>query len=588
MKNVLGCVFLAIIGLVLVACSQSPAISESDAQTPGNGATDTETAEDLDTHLNILYWQEPSTLNPFLSGGTKDIEAASMILEPLANYDENAKMVPTLAMEIPSQENGGINEDYTSITWKLKPDVVWSDGTPFTADDVVFTWQYCTHEEFGCSVSNYFTDVESVSAVDPHTVRIVFTRTTPHPYGPFVGSLVPIIQKEQFKDCLGLRAQECTEQNFGPIGTGPFKVNEFRANDVVHYVANESYREEGKPFFRTATIKAGGDATSAARAVLETGEFDYAWNLQVEPEILENMTKAGKGRILFGFGSLVERIIVNLTNADSSLGPDRRSQYLDGTNPHPFLSELAVRKALSLAIDRSILVETGYGDGGRPTCNVVVLPEEYYSDANEECKNQDIEGAKKLLEDAGWVPGRDGIREKDGVRLSILYQTSTNSVRQGNQAFIKQMWDQIGVETELRNIDGSVFFGGDAASPDTYYKFFADVQMYTSNFDGEDPTQYLRGWRCSEMPNPDKSWVGSNIPRACSEEYDNLVEKLSMVADREERIEIVKTLNDMVVQNYWEIPLVHRARVSAATNSLRGVELNGWDSELWNVENWHR
>ncbi len=587
MKNCVGFVLLLISGCLLVACSQSPETTVGNGQSSDSDIEETPLDQEVDTHLNILYWQEPSTLNPYLSGGTKDIEAASMILEPLANYDENANMVPTLAAEIPTHENGGINDDYTSITWKLKPGVVWSDGSQFTADDVVFTWQYCMHEEFGCSVSNYFTDVESVTAVDPNTVRIDFNRTTPYPYGPFVGSLVPIIQKEQFKDCLGLRAQECTEQNFGPIGTGPYVVGEFRANDVVHYVANESYREEGKPFFRTATIKAGGDATSAARAVLETGEFDYAWNLQVEPEILDNMTKAGKGRILFGFGSQVERIIVNLTNADSSLGPDRRSQYLDGTNPHPFLSEFAVRKALSLAIDRNILVETGYGDGGVPTCNVVVLPVEYASDANEECKVQNLEEANRLLDDAGWVAGRDGIREKNGMRLSILYQTSTNSVRQGNQAFIKQMWEQIGVETELRNIDGSVFFGADAASPDTYYKFFADVQMYTSNFDGGDPTQYLRGWQCSEMPGPDKQWVGSNIPRACSEEYDTLVEKLSSVADPEERSEIIKRLNDIVVQNFWEIPLVHRARVSAAANSLKGVELNGWDSELWDVENWH-
>lgn len=588
MKNCVGFLLLLISGCLLVACSQSPETSVSNGQSSDSDIEDALLEEEVDTHLNILYWQEPTTLNPFLSSGTKDIEAASMILEPLANFDMNAKMVPTLALEIPTRENGGINEEYTSITWKLKPDVVWSDGTAFTADDVVFTWEYCTHEEFGCFSSNYFTDVVNVIALDPHTVRIDFARVTPHPYGPFVGSLVPIIQKEQFKDCLGMRAQGCNEQNFGPIGTGPFKAEEFRANDVVHYVANELYREKGKPFFRSATMKAGGDATSAARAVLETGEFDYAWNLQVEPEILEDMTKAGKGRILFGYGSQVERIIVNLTNVDSALGPDRRSQYLDGSNPHPFLSEFVVRKALSLAIDRSILVETGYGDGGVPTCNVVVLPPEYASDANDECKVQDIDEANRILDEAGWVRGRDGIREKDGTRLSILYQTSTNSVRQGNQAFIKQMWEQIGVETELRNIDGSVFFGGDAASPDTYQKFFADVQMYTSNFDGDDPTQYLRGWRCSEIPDPDKAWAGSNIPRACSEEYDNLVEKLSSVADREERAEIIKSLNDMVVQNYWEIPLVHRARVSAAANSLKGVELNGWDSELWDVENWHR
>lgn len=585
MKNFALTTSIVLLGLLVGACS-GPTEENQEA---GVETQDADAQQEMmDTHLKILYWQAPSTLNPYLSGGTKEIEAASLVLEPLANFDEGAQMVPTLADEIPTIENGGFSEDLLSITWKLKKDVLWSDGTPFTADDVVFTWTYCSHPEMGCYRINNFSDVEEVIAVDSHTVRIGFSKIKAHPYSAFVGSLVPILQKKQFENCLGTRAQECNEQNFAPIGTGPFVATEFRANDVVQYVANENYREQGKPFFKEVTLKGGGEAASAARAVVETGEYDFAWNLQVEPEILQSMMGGGKGEILYGLGSQVERIIVNLTNEDPSLGPDRRSQYLDGTNPHPFLSELAVRKALSLAIDRSILVETGYGPAGQPVCNVVPAPEYYVSDSNEECKTQNIEEANRLLDEAGWERGSDGIRAKDGVRLSILYQTSTNSVRQGNQALVKQMWEQIGIETELRNIDGAVFFGSDVASPDTYQKFFADVQMYTNNFDGEDPTEYLRGWKCSEIPGPDNNWAGTNIPRACSEEFDALVDQLSSITDKTERADIIKRLNDMVVLNYWVIPLVHRARVSAVSNELKGVTINGWDSELWDAENWHR
>ncbi|MCY3883467.1 MAG: peptide ABC transporter substrate-binding protein [Gammaproteobacteria bacterium] len=585
MKNCTLFTTIVFLGLFVGACS-GPA---DESQDIGDEQQNTDAPEEnADTHLKLLYWQAPTTLNPYLSGGTKEIEAASLVLEPLANYDEEAQMVPTLAVEIPTIENGGFSEDLQTITWKLRNDVLWSDGSPFTADDVVFTWQYCTHPEMGCYRINNFSDVDEVVAVDSHTVRITFSKIKAHPYAPFVGSLVPILQKNQFEECLGARAQECTEQNFAPIGTGPFRVIDFRANDVSQYVANENYREEGKPFFKAVTLKGGGDAASAARAVVETGEYDFGWNLQVEPEILDSMAKAEKGKVLYGVGSQVERIIVNLTNEDSSLGPERRSQYLDGTNPHPFLSEFAVRRALSLAIDRSILVETGYGRAGEPECNVVPAPEYYVSDSNEECKVQNIEEANRLLDEAGWVLGSDGVRSKDGVRLSILYQTSTNSVRQGNQALVKHMWEQIGVETELRNIDGAVFFGSDVASPDTYQKFFADVQMYTNNFDGEDPSEYLRGWSCSEIPGPDNNWAGTNIPRACSEEFDTLVDDLSSVTDKTERADIIKRLNDMVVLNYWVIPLVHRARVSAVSNALKGVTINGWDSELWNAEDWHR
>jgi len=540
-----------------------------------------------DGQLNILYWQAASTMNPYLSGGTKDIEAASLVVEPLAHYDENGDMVPVLVTEIPTIENGGVAEDFLSITWKLNPDIVWSDGTPLTADDVVFSGNYCLDPDAGCNAASYFTDVASIEAVDPHTVKITFSVPKPFPYGPFVGSTAPVIQKAQFENCMGAKAQECTEQNFAPIGTGPFKVVEFRANDVVTLEANENYRDPDKPAFQTAVFKGGGDAASAARAVLETGEYDYAWNLQVEPEILNQMAQAGKGVIVTSFGTSVERLIVNLTNPDPALG-DNRSLYMDGTNPHPFLSDPAVRRALSLAIDRQVLVDVGYGAAGQPGCNILPAPAIYASTANDECLKQNIDEANKILDDAGWVRGSDGIREKDGVRLSILYQTSTNSVRQGTQALIKQMWEEIGVETELRNIDAAVFFGGDPASPDTYGKFYADIEMYTNNFDGTDPEKYMANWACSEIPGPDNSWLGNNIPRACSGDYDQLVDQMAQTASLEERAKLAREMNDIIVQNYWMIPLIWRGDVSAHATTLDGVRMNSWDSELWNVADWTR
>ena len=539
-------------------------------------------------HLNILYWQAASTVNPYLSGGTKDIEAGSIVLEPLVHYDENGNMVPVLVEEIPTVENGGVASDLRSITYRIRKDVQWSDGTPLTAHDVVFSGEYCLHPDAGCNAASYFTDVTGFEALDDHTVKISFGVPKPFPYGPFVGSTSPIIQKAQFADCMGARAQECTEQNFGPIGTGPFKVDEFRANDVITFSANERYREADKPAFATATFKGGGDAASAARAVLETGEFDYAWNLQVEPEVLAQMVAAGKGQASTAFGTWVERLIVNQTNDDPGLGPDKRSLHLDGANPHPFLSDPAVRRALSLAIDRQILVDAGYGAAGQPTCNVLPAPEVYRSTANEECLTQNVEEANRILDEAGWMRGDDGVRAKDGVRISILYQTSTNSVRQGTQALIKQMWEQIGVETELRNIDAAVFFGGDPASPDTYNKFYADIQMYTNNFDGTDPESYMANWACSEIPGPENQWLGGNIQRSCSAEYDALVAQMSQTAVLEERAALAKQMNDIIVQNHYMIPLIWRGSVIAYANTLKGVRQNPWDSGLWNVGDWHR
>ena len=541
-----------------------------------------------DGHLNILYWQAASTVNPYLSGGTKDIEAASLVIEPLAHYDENGNMVPVLVDEIPTVENGGVASDLRSITWKLTPGITWSDGTALTAHDVVFSGEYCLHEEGGCNSTSYFSDVTQIEALDDHTVKVHFGVAKPFPYGPFVGSTSPVIQKAQFQDCMGARAQECTEQNFGPIGTGPFKVDEFRANDVITFSANENFRDPDKPAFATATFKGGGDAASAARAVLETGEFDYAWNLQVEPEVLAQMATAGNGTVVTAFGASVERLMVNQTNDDPGLGPEKRSLYLDGANPHPFLSDPAVRRALSLAIDRQILVDAGYGVAGKVTCNVLPAPAVYASTANDACATQDVDEANRILDEGGWARGGDGVRAKDGVRLSILYQTSTNSVRQGTQALVKQMWEQIGVETELRNIDAAVFFGGDPASPDTYMKFYADIEMYTNTFSGTDPESYMANWTCSEIPGPDNQWLGNNIQRSCVAEYDALVAEMSQTAALPERAKLAKRMNDILVQNHFMIPLIWRGDVAAHANSLKGVRMNSWDSELWNAADWHR
>ncbi|MFN7092970.1 MAG: peptide ABC transporter substrate-binding protein, partial [Allorhizobium sp.] len=386
-------------------------------------------------------------------------------------------------------------------------------------------------------------------------------------------------------DCLGAKAPECTAANFGPIGTGPFVVSEFKPNDVVTFTANPNYRDAAKPAFASVTLKGGGDAASAARSVLETGEFDYAWNMQVEPEILDQMMAAGKGKIEVAFGTQVERIDLNPYGVDPSLGDTRSTKE---AGPHPALSDPAVRRALSIAIDREIIDEAGYGPNGQPTCNILPAPDIYVSTAVDWCLKQDIEGANKLLDDAGWVMGSDGIREKDGVKLSFLYQTSTNSVRQGTQALVKDMWSQIGVSVELRNISASVFFGGDPASPDTFQKFMADIQMYTNNFDGTDPEKYMAGWMCDKIPSPANGWQGENIVRYCNADYDALVKELGQTGELEKRAEIAKKLNDMLSNDVAQIPLIHRGQPSAVNNTLVGVKMNAWDSELWNVADWSR
>ena len=540
-----------------------------------------------DGHLNILYWQAVSTLNPYLSGGTKDIEAASLVIEPLARTNNEGVIVPWLVTEVPTVQNGGVSEDLTSITWKIAPGILWADGTPLTAADVVFTWQYCTAEGGGCAQEAKFNGVASVEALDDLTVKVTFEGPTPYPYGPFVGAQSPILQAAQFANCLGEAAQSCTEANTRPIGTGPFRVTEFLPDDVVSFEANPNFRDPARPAFATATIKGGGDAAAAGRAVLETGEFDYAWNLQLAPDVIEGMMAAGMGTVVSAFGSNVERIEVNLSNPSPSLPEGERATI---AHPHPFLTDARVREALSIAIDRQTLVDVGYGPAGTPTCDLVPAPALYAAN-NTGCLTQDIERAKALLEEAGFTDTNgDGVRENaEGVELRVLYQTSTNAVRQDVQALVKMWWEEIGVATELRNIDAGVFFGGDPASPDTFQKFYADVEMYTNNFEGNDPQAYLAAYDCDKIPSPANGWQGENINRICDPAYEAMIAEMAAAREPADRGAIAIRMNNyLTADNNIIIPLIYRGRVSAHANSLGGVLLNSWDSELWNIADWHR
>ena len=183
----------------------------------------------------------------------------------------------------------------------------------------------------------------------------------------------------------------------------------------------------------------------------------------------------------------------------------------------------------------------------------------------------------------------DGTREYNGEPLRIVFQTSTNTVRQETQALIRDWWREIGIRTRTIDHDASVFFGGDPVEDKnaSLRRFFADVQMYASST-GIDPQQSLSGPLCKHIPTRDDNWSLPNIARSCDPEYDELYAQLERMRIGPERAALVKRLNDLYVQDYYQIPLVNRGAVSAHLNTLKGVRINGWDSELWNIAEWRR
>jgi peptide/nickel transport system substrate-binding protein len=530
--------------------------------------------------LKLLLWQAPTLLNPHFAVGVKDQEACRLFYEPLAGWDQDGNLVPILAAEIPSKENDGLAENGLSVVWKLKAGVKWHDGTPFTADDVVFTSEYAKNPETAAVSIGSYKDLKAVEKLDDQTVRVTFARPTPFWADAFVGVFGPIIPKHLFVDYVGGKSREAPA-NLKPVGTGPYRFVDFKPGDVVLGKRNPDYHQDNRPYFDTVEMKGGGDAVSAARAVLQTGEYDYAWNLQVEDEILQKLEAGGKGKVSFVPTGNIEFIGLNVTDPNVEVDGERSSVK----TKHPLFSDPAVREAINLLIDRASVVKFIYGRGSFATANFVNNPERFKS------KNTrfefNIEKANQILETAGWKKGADGIRTKDGKQLKFVYQTSINSPRQKNQAIVKQACQKAGIEVGLKSVVASVFFSSDAANPDTYAHFYCDAQMYQTVMQQPDPQLFMNQFVSSEVATRENKWQGRNVHRWQNKEYDDLFLRAQSELDAVKRAAMLIKLNDIVVGDHYILPEVNRPRVTALKKDLVAHE-SGWDNDLWQIANWYR
>jgi len=529
--------------------------------------------------LKLLWWQGATLLNPHFAVGTKDQEGSRIFYEPLAGYDNDGNFVPILAAEIPSVQNGGLAADGRSVVWKLKQGVQWHDGKPFTADDLVFNWEYAANPATAATTIATYRDIK-VEKLDSHSVRVVFQKPTPFWAEAFCGTRGMIIPRHLFEPYKGDKSREAPN-NLKPVGTGPYRFVDFKPGDMVRGQINANYHEPNRPHFDAIEMKGGGDAVSAARAVIQTGEFDYAWNMQVEDEILLRLEKGGKGRAEIVSGGNIEHILVNSTDPSTEVDGERSSLK----TRHPLFSDPAVREALNLLVDRQSVQDHIYGRTGVATANFLNNPERFRSRSTKFEFN--VDKANQLLEAAGWKRGADGVRAKDGKKLKIVFQTSINAPRQKTQAIIKQACQKAGIELELKAVTASVYFSSDVANPDTYTKFYCDMQMYTQTMTQPDPQVFMEQFTSAEVSTKANKWQGRNISRWRSDEYDKAFRAAESELDPVKRAALFVRMNDLVIASRHIIPVVFRPRVSAQASKLR-APLSGWDNDLWLLRDWYR
>jgi peptide/nickel transport system substrate-binding protein len=528
--------------------------------------------------LKLLWWQGPTLLNPHFAVGTKDLDGSRIFYEPLAGWDPDGNLVPILAAEAPSVEAGTLDKDLKWVVWKLKEGVRWHDGQPFTADDCVFNWQYAADPATAATTVGIYKEIK-VSKIETHTIRIDFAKPTPFWADAFVGPRGMIIPKHLFENYEGTDSREAPS-NLAPVGTGPYKFVDFKPGDLVRGKINPDYHMPHRPYFDAIEMKGGGDAVSAARTVLQTGEFDFAWNMQVEDELLRRLADGGKGHVVIFTTGGVEHIQLNNTDPWTEVDGERSSIK----TKHPFLTDPAVRQALNLLVDRRAVENYIYGRTGTATANIINNPPQFVS--KDTAFEFNIGKAKNLLDEAGWRPGANGVREKDGVRLKIVYQTSINAPRQKNQEIVKQACQQAGIEVEIKAIPASVYFSSDVGNPDTYAKFDTDIQMYSNGLAQPDPGDFMRQFLSTEIAGKANKWQGRNITRWRNADFDALYASGEQETDPVKRAALFIQMNDLVIENVVVIPVVHRMGVAAVSNKLHALP-SGWDSYIWNLYDWY-
>jgi|SRR5579883_671914 len=529
--------------------------------------------------LRLLSWEAPTLLNPHFAVGTKDSEACRIFYEPLAAWDGDGNLVPILAAEIPDVANGGLARDGMSVTWRLKPDVRWHDGAPFTADDLVFNWEYAADPATAAATIATYGKIK-VEKVDALTVRVRFEKPTAYWANAFVGSRGKIIPKHLFEAYRGDKSRQAPA-NLAPVGTGPYRFVSFAPGDLIRGALNPTYHQPNRPHFDTIEMKGGGDAISAARAVLQTGEYDYAANVQVEDAILKRLEAGGHGRVVTAPGGGIEHIQLNSADPWTEVDGERSS----AKTTHPLLSDPAVRQALKLLVDRQSVQDHIFGRLGLASGNFLNNPARYRSPNTTWEFN--IEKANQVLDAGGWARGPDGIRSKDGKKLTLVFQTSASPPRQKIQAVVKQACQKAGIAMELKAIAASVYFSSDVANPDTTAKFYADLQMYIVSPTAPDPGLFMQQFVSSEIAAKSNKWQGRNVTRWRNADYDRLYHAAESELDPVKRAALFIRMNDLVCTDAAVIPIASRPKAAVVANGLHAPG-SGWDNELWSLAEWYR
>lgn len=480
--------------------------------------------------------QEPGTLLAHFDLLTLTHEVQHLIYDCLFTLDASGAYIPRLAAEVPTLENGGISPDGRTYTIPLRQGVKWHDGQPFTADDVVFTWQVVNDPDLPIPSRVIWEDIESIEVVDPYTIKVNFPQTN-------VGFLAAASTDSCY--ILPRHLLEGTDianspLHRQPVGTGPFKVEEWAAGSHIRLTASPHYWEEGKPYLDEVVFRVI-PSTEGQRAALQRGDIDLALHLTAaELPFVESLP---------GYQVVSQPTYAKwlfwLNNAD------------------PIVGDLAVRRALAHGLDKAAITETVMRGVTEPLH--AVFPASHWAhNPDVRVYEYDPERAVAILEEAGWRRGSDGIFARDGQRLRIEIVNIAGEAERLRVVQVAQaLWRSIGIDAQIREIDAASF-------PPT---------MASGNY------QVAYGWFGERHEPVFGLWLGGNWQRYNNQEALDLLRRAPTVVDAQERGGLIRRFQAYAAEDVAILPLASRTILNAVSTRLQGYQ-PGLAGSLWNAADW--
>ncbi len=564
--------FLTALALILAACAPSAKPAEAPAaEAPAEAAaSQTEAVPSVDANAPVSGGtvivgtpQEPTALSPLLASATIDDVIGSFIVEGLVGVDADGNYTPVLAEELPS-----ISEDGLIVTYKLRKDIKFSNGDPFTCADVQFTKDAILSDLSGASTSGY-NDIDKIECPDDYTAVVTFAQA----YAPYLRLFSFIVPK----GAGDLAQLDTWEYNRAPIGTGPWVVEEWAAGDHITLKRNPNYREAGKPYLDSVIVKIL-PSREVGMQLLGTGEINVLWDLtEADFAAIEKMDGVSWAGALYGSGEN-ELLVLNFADPTVDAPAD------PAEHPHPILYDLRVRQAIQYAINKQLIVDTLLY--GNVKVGTTVLPAGPFA-CPQPASEFSVEKANALLDEAGWKMGADGIREKDGMRMSLkISTTSGNQLREQTEQVLVDMLKKAGIELLIENVPSDVLFASwDSDGMRKHGRF--DILLYTTG-PGTDPDSHLfSNYHSARIPTADNEGAGSNYSRYINADVDSWIDEAAFNPGMMLRQEAYCKVAEQINKDIPRIFLYERMVISGYRDNLQNFKVSpGFADFTIDSQNW--